>query len=81
MAEIYQRCKENLSFFQKKSAKSENTENHDDSTSANASPMKNNFCQIDDEFSHLLINETENPVYYDNNYWSRVVSDFDFEII
>jgi len=75
------RCRDSLSFMAKKNERNYQTDN-DDSTSINASPLKNNFnYQIYDDVPILSVIDNVNPDYFDNNYWSKEVCDFDYEIV
>ena len=91
MLQIFYRCRDNLSFFRKKSFSNvliflikiqDFKEIVDESTGDNASPLRNNFdYQIFDDINPHLNSNDLDVEYYDNNYWNGQFREFDFEII
>ena len=78
--ELFNRCKDRLSFIPKR-RNVDKSKSEDCSTSANVSPLKPNRDLKEDLMVHDVQDDKLNPEFYDNNYWNRLVSDFDFEII
>jgi len=81
--ELYNRCKETLSFLPKSRENVDNVEKGDkehnssaksDCSTGDASPLKQLSIKED-------LNENLNPDFLDNNYWNRDVLDCDFEVI